>query len=411
MDQTFDLELTAMAHGGDALGRHEGRVIFVPYTIPGEVARVRITEDKGRFAHAEPLEIVTPSPDRVEPPCPHFGLGRCGGCQLQHIRYERQLEIKQNVVRDQLERIGKFRDPVVLPTIPSPDPWQYRSHVTFTALPDGQLGFYSDDNSRLIPIEVCYIIRPELLELYEQLDALPEAVERVRLQAGSDPEDRMLVLQTSDDLAPEIEVDFPLSVNLLLSDNEPVNLIGSPQVTPRVFGRPFRVTAGGFFQANVALAEALVEQVLITLDLQGTESVLDLYSGVGLFTAFIAERADFVLSVESYPPAVTDADENLAEFDNVDLVEGPVEDVLADLDGPFDAVIVDPPRTGLSNEVIDELGRLAAPRIVYVSCDPATLARDARKLTGHGYHLGDVQPLDMFPQTYHIESVAVLHRG
>lgn len=411
MNEPFELELTAMAHGGDALGRHEGRVVFVPYTIPGEVARVRITDDKERFAHAVPLDIVTPSPDRVEPPCPHFGPGRCGGCQLQHVAYERQLIIKQNVVRDQLERIGKFRDPVVLPTIPSPDPWQYRSHVTFTTLPDGRLGFYSDDNSRLIPIDTCAIIRPELLELYEQLDAMPETVERVRLQCGDAPEDRMLVLQTGDDLAPEIEVDFPVSVNLLLSDNEPVSLIGSPQVTPRVFGRPFRVTAGGFFQANVALAGALVEQVLVNLDLQGEEAVLDLYSGVGLFTAFIAERADFVLSVESYPPAVTDADENLADLDNVELVEGPVEDVLADLDGPFDAVVVDPPRTGLSNEVIDELGRLAAPLIVYVSCDPATLARDARKLAGHGYRLGQVQPLDMFPQTYHVESVAVLHRG
>jgi 23S rRNA (uracil1939-C5)-methyltransferase len=407
--ETIELTLEAMAHGGSALGRHEGRVVFVPYTIPGERVRARITDDKERYAHAEPVEILDPSPDRVEPPCPHFGPGKCGGCHLQHAAYDRQLEMKRRVVVDQLERIGKVKGTTVHPTIPSPSPWAYRSHAAFHARPDGRLGYYSDDASTIVPIVECHIIRPALMDLFTQLDLEGvETVERVKLQVGADPADRMIVLSTSDDLAPEIEVDFPVSVNLLLSDNEPVNLIGSPQVTYRVFDRAFQVTAGGFFQANVPVAEALIEQVLLRLDLQGDETVLDLYSGVGLFTAFIAERAGLVVSVESYPPAVTDADANLSDLDNVEIVEGPVEGVIADLAGPFNAVVVDPPRTGLSNEAIDELARLDAPRIVYVSCDPATLARDARKLAGHGYRLIDVQPADMFPQTYHVEAVALL---
>ncbi len=410
MSEPFELELTGMAHGGAALGRHKKQVIFVPYSIPGERIRARIVEARQSYAYGELIEIIQPSPVRVEPPCPHFGPGRCGGCQFQHIAYERQLELKQQVVRDQLERIGKLKAPVVHPTIPSPSPWHYRSHATFTLTDEGHLGFYSDDNRRIVPIEVCHILHPALLDLLEQLDLEAEGIERARLQVGSEPTDQMIVLQTADDLAPAIEVDLPVSINLLLSDNEPVNLVGSPHVTYRVFERSFRVTAGGFFQVNLPVAGILVEQVLERLNLRGEEAVLDLYSGVGLFTAFIAERAGLVLSVESYPPAVSDAEANLADLENVELVEGPVEAVLEDLAGPFDAAVLDPPRTGLSDAVIRELGRLAIPLLVYVSCDPATLARDIRQLAGRGYHLVDVQPVDMFPQTYHVEAVAVLRR-
>ncbi len=410
MTTPFKLELTGMAHGGSALGRHEGRVVFVPYTIPGETITARILDDKRKFATGEVIEVIEESPDRVAPPCPHFGPGKCGGCQWQHIGYSRQLELKCEVVLDQLRRVGKFDDPLVHPTIASPVEWHYRCHSTFTSLPGGKLGFYSDDNSRVVTLDTCLILDEALLELFEQLALDDETIERIKFQVGSAPDDRMIVLVTADDLAPEVEVDFPVSINLLLSDNEPVNLIGSPQVTYQIFDRSFRVTAGGFFQVNPPVAEVLIDLVLQRLDLQGSESVLDLYSGVGLFTAFIAGRADYVLSVESYPPAVTDAEINLDDLENIDLVEGPVEDVLEDLDGLFDAVVVDPPRTGMTNEVIDELVRLNSPTLVYVSCDPATLARDAQKLVRQGYRLIDTQPVDMFPQTYHIESVAAFCR-
>lgn len=409
MSETFELVPFAMAHGGAALGRHEGRIVFVPYAIPGERLRVEIVEDKGRFANARIVEIVEPSPDRAEPPCPHFGPGLCGGCSFQHITYERQLEIKRNVVQDQLKRIGQFEGVTVHPTLPSPTPWQYRFHSTFTMMDDGEPALPSDDGQRLIPIEVCYIIHPALLELFEMMDFEPGNISRMRLQVGSDPEERMLVIETADDLPPEIEVDFPVSINMLLSDNEPVNLIGRSSVRYQVFDRAFRVTAGGFFHANVPLVETLVELVLGALNLQGDEVLLDLYSGAGVFTAFLAERAELVVSIESYPPAVTDAEVNLDDLENVDLVEGPVEAVLEDLEGPFDGVVLDPPPGGLDVEVIDELGRLGAPVLVYVSSDPATLARDARRLVdNHGYRLVEVQPVDMHPQAYHVECVAVL---
>jgi 23S rRNA (uracil1939-C5)-methyltransferase len=258
----------------------------------------------------------------------------------------------------------------------------------------------------LIPVEECPIIRPELLDLLNELDFEDIAeLERVRLQSGSDG-DLMVILSTKDDQAPELEVNMPVSINFLLSDNEPVNLIGSSNLSYTVHGRRFRVTAGGFFQVNLPQADKLVDLVLVRLNLQGGETVLDLYAGVGLFTAFIAERASLVTSIESYPPAVTDADENLAELDNVDLIEGSVEDVLSELEDAYDAVVIDPPRTGVEPVVIDILDALGPRTIVYVSCEPATLARDAKRLAAKGFRLVDVQPVDMFPQTYHIECVA-----
>ncbi len=410
-NEGFELELTQMAHGGSALGRHDGRTIFVPYTIPGETITARITQDKGRFAYAEGVTLLQGSEARVAPRCPHFGPGRCGGCQWQHIDYPAQLEFKRQVVQDQMRRLGGLRDVTVHPTIASPDPWNYRSHVTMHVTEDGRLGYIATDDQHVLPIEECYIIRPELLDLFYSLDL--EGIDnltRVRFQVGSESDNRMIILSTADDEPPEIESDLPASVNFLFNDNEPLNLIGSSYVTYTIKGHVFRVTAGGFFQVNVPLAEVLIDLVLDRLQLHGDERVLDLFAGVGLFTAFLAERAAMVTSVESYPPAVTDADQNLAAFENVDLIEGTVEDVLTELEGPFDAAVVDPPRTGIEGRALDALAAHNPKTIVYVSCDPATLARDAKRLVAKGYQLIDVQPVDMFPQTFHIEAVATFRR-
>jgi 23S rRNA (uracil1939-C5)-methyltransferase len=309
-----------------------------------------------------------------------------------------------------MQRIGGIPDPIVHPTIPSPDSWYYRSHVTFSVAPDGQLGFVSTDNVHVLPITECHIIRPELLELFHELALDLPTLNRVRLQVGSASDDRLVTLSTADDEPPGLEMDIRASVNFLDSDNMPINLIGATHVEYTVKGRTFRVTAGCFFQVNIPQAEKLVELALDRLALHGDESVLDLYSGVGLFTAFIAEHARLVTSVESYPPAINDADQNLSDFENVELIEGSVEDVLGALDGPFDAVLVDPPRQGLEGVALDGIVRHRPRVIVYVSCDPATLARDAKRFATQGYRLRDVQPVDMFPQTFHIEAVATFDR-
>ncbi len=409
--QSFTLELTGLAHGGYAIGRHEGRAIFVPYALPGERISVRLTQDRGRFAYAEMLELLgEPAPERVTPRCPHFGPGRCGGCQWQHIDYAAQLRFKTTIMRDQLQRIGGITQPLVHPTIPSPDPWQYRSHASFSVTENGQLGFVETDHEHVYPISECHIIRPELLDLFHQLELDLPTLARVRLQVGSASDDRLVALSTTDDEQPAIESDIPAAISFLTDEGQALGLIGTPYVTYQVRGRTFRVTAGGFFQVNVHQARVLIDLALDRLALQGHESVLDLYAGVGLFTAFLAEHATMVTSVESYPSAVADADVNLSDFDNVELIEGNVEDVLGALDGPFDAALVDPPRQGLEGVALDGLVRHRPRTIVYVSCDPATLARDAKRLAGQGYRLRDVQPVDMFPQTYHIEAVAAFDR-
>ncbi|MCS6871211.1 MAG: 23S rRNA (uracil(1939)-C(5))-methyltransferase RlmD [Anaerolineae bacterium] len=412
-DDLVELELTTMAHGGSAIGRYEGRAIFVPYAIPGERILARITQDKGRFAYAEGVTLLEASEARVLPRCPHFGPKRCGGCHWQHIDYDAQLLFKQQIVADQLTRIGGIAEPPVLPTIPSPNPWQYRTHVTLHVTPDGQIGFVGTDDQQIVPIQECHIIRPELQDLLERLDLQMldgNILSRVRLQVGTESDDRLIALSTVDDMPPAIELDLPLSVSFLSEDEYPQALIGTGKVHYTIKGRTFQVTAGSFFQVNLPIAEQLVDLVLEYLALQGTENVLDLYSGVGFFTAFLAERAATVTAIEGSPTAVDDADANLHDLTNVTLIEGLVEDVLPELEERFDAVVLDPPRSGMEASALDALSALAPAKIVYVSCDPATLARDAKRLLAKGYTLQVVQPLDMFPQTYHIECLAVLVR-
>lgn len=403
---TIELTLAEMVHGGNALGRHQGRPIFVPYAIPGERILARIVDDRGRYAFAQGVTLLEPSPARVRPICPHFGPGRCGGCAFQHIAYEAQTDFKRDVVIDQLKRLGGVRNPVVHPTIPSPDAWAYRSHTTFQVDGEGRLCYLGTDGHSLIPIEECHIIRPELVELFEELafDEIP-ALDRVRLQVGTDGAG-MVILSTKDDEAPALEVDLPVSINFLLSDNEPVNLIGSSHTDYTLRGRTFRVTAGAFFHPNIPQTERLIDLVVERLDLTGRETVLDLYAGVGTFTAFIAARAALVTTVESYPPAVSDADENLSDFDNIDLIEGSVEAVLPQLSERYDAAVVDPPPAGMDGRALDALAAQAPRTLVYVSADPAALARDAKRLAQKGYRLVDTQPVDMQPQTYQIQCVA-----
>jgi 23S rRNA (uracil1939-C5)-methyltransferase len=405
---TFEITLDAMAHGGRALGRHEKRTIFIPYAIPGERVLARITEDRGRIAFAEGVSLIEASADRVFPACPHFGPGRCGRCQWQHIDYGAQLLLKFDVLADQLARIGHFDDALLeaamRPVIPAPQQWGYNYHMTLTVGEGGQLGFPSADGHGTAVIDECHILHPELLALYHQLDLDVSAVQRLRLQWDSDGS-AMVIINVADEAEmPELETDLPLS---MLPDNEPVNLIGSSHSRFVIDDRTFRVTAGSEFRANVGQLPALVAAVRDALALSPDSAVLDLYGGVGTFSAFLADDAALVTLVESYPPAATDADENLAAFENVDIYEATVEDFLDDLEEAYDAAVLDPPSGGLSIEVVDALGELAISRLVLVSSDPATLARDSQRLTQHGYRLARVQPIDLAPQTYYIDTVAV----
>ena len=402
------LELTTLSNGPDAIGRHEGRAVFVPFAIPGETARVEIVEEKPTLARARLLEVLSPSPDRVAPACRHFGA--CGGCHFQHMGYEGQLKWKRQIVIDQLARIGGIDSPDVLETIPSPDPFHYRNHLQFSQDSDGKLGFHSNSNA-ILPISECPIARPEIMELFNQIDIEKLDVDRISIRVGAEGE-AMLIFESDSGEPPEVELGLPVSVATVNKNGETFAMIGNDHLIYEVNGRPFRVSPGSFFQVNTAQAETLVKLVLESLGLKGGETVLDLYCGVGLFSAFIAPVAARVIGVEAFSPAVRDAEVNLDEFDNVELYESPVELGLNHLLAlpSCDRVLLDPPRAGCDKAVIAALINISAPRIVDVSCDPATLARDARRLIAGGYRLVSARPLDMFPQTHHIETIAVFEK-
>jgi 23S rRNA (uracil1939-C5)-methyltransferase len=406
----MELKIIAMAHGGSGLGRHQKQTIFVPYTIPGEVIEAEVTQDKGRIAFAKGTRLVEASADRVFPACPHFGPGKCGGCHWQHIDYAAQALIKQDVLADQLARIGGFDDADVQAIIPSAVEWHYRHQMTFYRDDKGAWTLPSEDG--YFAIDTCHILHPALLDLLESIDFDTDGIPRMTLVKGSNDDDTMIILHVAtEDDAPELEADLNTSVNLILPDNEPVNLIGSSHVTYTIGDNTFRVTAGSAFRANVAQIENLVH--IIMAHIPPGSTVLDLYAGVGVLSAFIAPHVDLVTVVESYPPAATDADENLSAFDNVDILEGNVEDILDALDqaeADYSVAVLDPPTSGLSKDALDGLGDSDIPRLIYISGDPATLARDAKRLAEKGYVLGQIMPIDISPQTYHVDAVAVFDR-
>lgn len=410
MTDTFDLTLEAMAHGGSALGRLGQQTVFVPYTIPGERVHARAVAQKGRVLFAEGLTLLESSADRVYPACPHFGPGRCGRCQWQHIAYPAQLLLKQDVLADQLERIGGLTNVEVRPVIPAPYIWGYNFRMTLYPV-NGQMGFPGAGKpgagaAPIVPIDECHLLHPDLLALRQALDL--EAIsglEQITFQLGSDGA-AMVILRAADDQPPELHTDLPMSVNLVLSDGQPVNLIGDLHSHYDLAGRRFRVTAGSPFPANYPQLENLVAEVLAALALSGSETVLDGYAGAGLFSAFIAQQSRLVTLIESLGPAVDDADANLADEKNVDLIEGALEDVLPELDDRYDAALLNPPADGLSLPALDALAAQRIPRLVYLSSDPAALARDAKRLTTKGFRLASVQPIDLSPQTYFIDSIA-----
>jgi 23S rRNA (uracil1939-C5)-methyltransferase len=403
--ESITLTLTGMANGGAALGRDENqRVIFVPQAIPGETVRISILENKKRFARGSLIEVLDPAPERVEPRCPHFGA--CGGCHFQHIQYSRQLRYKEAVIRDQLQRIGGIEDPQVSPVWPNPEPWAYANSVTFSQAAENRLGFWSPQQERVIPIDTCLLIRPRLLELYEDLELDLPALSSLTLRIGHDGE--LLALFQADDLEPpSLEADFPVSAALLLPDGAAASLIGDNVLLQQVAGRIFRVSAGCFFHPSQLALEFMVETAVSYAALNGDETVLELYSGVGTLTAFLAARAAEVVAVEISPDAVTDASANLADFDNITLYEGRAEEIMPLLEIRPDLIVVDPPPGGLPVELLDHFELMAAAKVLYVSSDIATLARDGRRLMVKGYRLDRLQPIDMQPQTYHVQTVSL----
>jgi 23S rRNA (uracil1939-C5)-methyltransferase len=407
---TVVLSLTDMAHGGDAVGRHKDQVVFVPLGIPGERVRVEIRERRRNVWRGHLLEVIEPSPERVDAPCPYFG--RCGGCQWQHLGYAAQLHWKREIVGTQLRRIGRQEEPVVLPMLGMADPWTYRNNVQLRPAPDGALGYYALRSHDVVAVERCPIAHPLLNDLLRTLGGAPAGVETVSLRAGTATGERMLILEGGE--APSIEVeDAPYSLVHLAPDGRTTTLARRPHFYERLLGRELRISAPSFFQVNTAQAERLVELVCRVVAVRPGETVLDLYCGVGTFALALAAQGARVSGIESAPWAIADAVANAERHGLAEpctFYQGDVAEVLPRLGERCDAVVLDPPRAGCDARVLEALARCEPARIAYVSCDPATLARDILRLQGLGYALVDVQPVDMFPQTYHVETVCLMSR-
>ncbi len=367
-----------MTYGGAALGRVDGKAIFVPGGLPGEVVRVTVEEERAHFARARLIEVIEPSPDRLAPRCPHFGWdsASCGGCHWQHIDYAAQLRFKTAIVREQLQRIGQIPDPPVRDILPSPAQWQYRNHAQFHVTPDGRLGFQAARSHHVVPVDECLVIAPPLqewLHAQRQIDATREGRITVRC----------------DNVHP---------------------LTSSLHSLFRIKDVEFQVSPESFFQVNTALIETLIDQVLAKLELSATDTILDAYCGVGLFSRFSAAQAAHIIGVEASASAQADFAINLAACANVEFHLGRVEQLLPTIAAHLDAALFDPPRAGCGPQVINAVVAQQIDRVVIVACDPATLARDLRQLLDRQYTLIEVQPIDLFPHTYHIETVAVLQR-
>lgn len=383
------LELTALGREGEALAETaDGKPVFVFGGLPGETVTAEVVAERRNYAAAIAVETLIASPDRVEPECRYFGA--CTGCQWQHVAYERQLEMKRELLADAFRRVGGL-DIEPLPTLPSPDRLGYRNHARFTvSKAGGRLGYVHKERRRHVELDECLLMAPWINEALAALQGRAAETTQLSLRYGVNTGDYLLqpTLQN-----PEI----PLAS-------------GQKHYEEELLGRRFRVSSPSFFQVNTRQAERMAELVMERLRLDGSQTVVDAYAGVGTFAALMASRAKRVIAVEESAAALADARVNVEGIPNVELRQARTEDALLELAADADAALLDPPRAGCMPAALDALCAAPPQRVVYVSCDPETLARDLAVLAAGPFRVEQAQPVDMFPQTRHVEAVVTLVR-
>lgn len=436
-----------LVHGGHGLARQEGRVIFIPEVLPGETVQAEVREVKKDVAFARLIEVLHPSPHRIVPPCNIYS--ECGGCQIQHIHDSNQAEIKSALIREALQRVGHLKEINLQPMIPSPSAYGYRTRTQLKVrhLPAGQagvnqqirLGFYREGSHQHVPVEECLVLHPELNKVLKPLEqALSEERFRaivlssvhlhlsaatrqllIRLllsrRAGSHPPQDFK--ETGEALYNRLRDEITTLVGLVLSPRlEAREVFGKDFIEEQFGGYRYRISDGAFSQINPDAADLLIQEVIRLADLTGNERVLELHCGIGTMSLPIATHSTHLRGVDANRIAIEDARFN-AEANQVQRVEFLCTDAEQGLrqclaEGQkYDRLVLDPPREGLSKTAIDLIAQLAPSKMIYVSCEMATLARDVRRFCDHGYRLGRLQPVDMFPQTAHVELVAEALRG
>jgi 23S rRNA (uracil1939-C5)-methyltransferase len=442
--EEITLSIDRLAYGGRGVGRHNGFVVFVPDTAPGDRVRARLWRVKSGYGEADLVRVETPSHLRTAAPCPHFGP--CGGCVWQHLAYAAQAAAKEAIVRESLAHLGGLRDVAVAPIVRMTAPWYYRNKMEFSFHSDGVGLHRRGAFDKIVPIETCLLESPRANIILAAFEAFARTsglstydprghtgmLRQVVIREAKGTGQVMAGLVTA---APEVPglpalagrliaavpeiVSVLHAVNPGVSDGAPLTgitvLAGQPYIHEVLAGLTFRIGLETFFQTNTAQAERLVATVEAYAGLRGGETVLDLYCGVGTFALALARRAGRVYGIEIAPAAIEAARENAAlnGLHNTTFAAGDVRRLLPETAaqaGRPDVLILDPPRSGAGARVMRKVAAAGAPRILYVSCNPTTLAPDLRELVAAGYAVRRVQPLDLFPHTYHVECVVLAER-
>ena len=450
-DDVIEVKIEDMGVDGEGIGKADGITLFIKDAVIGDVVQAKIMKMKKSYGYARLLEVLTPSPYRVEPKCP---VSRpCGGCQLQALSYDKQLEFKENKVRNNLKRIGGFADIPMEPIAGMKEPYHYRNKAQFPIGrdKDGKLtaGFYAARTHSLIPVDECYLgakinepILGKILQIMEQEHIEPYdekthtgLVRHILVRFGFTTKEIMVCFILNGKKLPKQEkfiaalTEIPGMTSISVNRNEKdtnvimgektITIWGSDYITDYIGDIRYQISPQSFYQVNPAQTKVLYEKALEYAGLTGTETVWDLYCGIGTISLFLAQKAKKVFGVEIVPQAIADAKKNAAlnDITNVDFFVGKAEEVYPSYvsehkeEAKAEVIVVDPPRKGCEESLLSTIVSMAPERIVYVSCDSATLARDLKYLCGHGYELKRVQVVDQFCQTGHCETVVLLSKG
>lgn len=383
--QHLTVSIEKVAHGGHFIARHEGQVLFIRDVIPGEVVEVVVTSTGSSFYRADLVKVVEASPDRVSPPCPYSHAGGCGGCDFQHVNIARQSKLKSDVIIEQFARIAKKIVDVVVEEIG--DPLHWRTRISSATNDQGRIGFYAARSHAVIPVEDCLIATPSIKYPELAMRKWPGG-SRVEISVSSTGERSVAIASSTRGSKPRLTQ-------------------GPAVLSEMVYGHELHVSHTSFWQSHVKAPEILTGAVQVHV--KENDFVLDLYGGVGLFTAAVIDRVGsdgHVDLVESSPSATADAKRNFQDMPNVEIHTGEVSKVLGSI-ARADVVILDPPREGAGRDVLTQIIAFGPRCVVYVACDPAALARDCRYLEELGWDLAGLRAFDLFPMTHHVECVAV----
>lgn len=446
-NKKYTMTVTGMGNEGQGIGKIDGFTVFVEGALLGEEIEALIIKLKKNFAYGKLVKIITPSAFRIEPVC--MVAKQCGGCQLQHMSYEGQLNFKRKKVKDDLERIGKLQDICVLPILGMEEPYFYRNKAQFpVGYENGKvsIGFYAQRSHRIIDVQTCWLQHPvndvilkiirEFLQEY-QISIYDEKshkglVRHILTRVAQATGEIMVCIVMNGKSIPYADIlserlqQVPGMTSILFNENrqqtnvilgKPVKTLwGKSVITDNIDSIQFEISPLSFYQVNAVQTKTLYRKALELAQLQGNEIVWDLYCGIGTISLFFAQKAKRVIGVEIVPQAIADAKRNaeINGINNVDFIAGAAEDVVSKLyqipENKADVVVVDPPRKGCDIEVLHTMIEMCPKKIIYVSCDPATLARDLQILCHAGYEVKVVQPVDLFPMTRHVEVVVSICR-